>query len=696
MKKYINRELSWLQFNQRVLDEANDRTNLPLDRLFFLTITASNLDEFIMVRVGGLKLIAESNEYQSLDISGMTPKQQLSAISSEYKKMVNNQDKSLENIQEILEENKIRRIYKDQLTQEDRTWLEQYFDKHIFPVITPMQINGKEQTVPILENKSLYLFAAIENDESKQPFLYAAIPIQRVIKRIIELPRKSGYSYIFAEDVISLFLNKIFPGKTILESFPFRLTRNADIELEEEFAENLARAMQSVLDKRLASPCVRIEVPQDASEQHVGMLMQLFEINDEFSIRTSSPIDLTAYLEICFSGNFPYLQEKPWQPQPSPNINLAKPIFKQIAARNIMLFHPYESFDPIVKLIQDAADDPDVLAIKLVLYRTSENSSIIKALVKAAEKGKYVTAVVEIKARFDEANNISWARELEKVGIQVIYGVKGLKTHAKVCLIVRNESTGIVRYVHYGTGNYNEKTAKIYSDIGFLTADKELTEDAAAFFNTVAGLSDPIPYNKIYQSPFSIKQRIIELIKSEAERASQGQEAIIMAKLNSLVDKEVIDALYSASQAGVKIELNIRGICCLRPGVNKLSENIKVVSVIDRFLEHARIIYFHQNGNPLLFISSADWMTRNLEKRIELMIPIESDKEKKRLIKILKTSLNDTVKGRIIKSDGSYKKCKTPPKDNSRSQKIFYKEAVTQNKQKLKHKRTRFQPYKNS
>ena len=692
---YINREFSWLQFNKRVLDEANDETNLPLDRLFFLTITASNLDEFMMVRVGGLQLIANQGRYQPLDIADMTPKEQLSMISKEYKQIVREQDKTLDSINNKLAENDIHHLKIEEITDENKQWLENYFQNEVLSIITPMQINGKNQKTPILENMSLYQLFVLKGESDKEPYIYATIPIQRNIKRFVELPGRSGFNYILIEELMELFAQQIFSNKKIISTFPFRLTRNGDIAVEEEFADNLASAMQSVLNERLTSHCVRLEVPDSAPKEHLRMLQSLFSVDKGFTVKTKSPLDLTTFTQICFSGDFPTLIAKPWAPQPSPNVDMTKPLFKQIKSKDILLFHPYESFDPVVKFIQEAADDPDVLAIKQVLYRTSSNSPIIKALIKAANSGKYVTAVVEIKARFDEKNNIDWAQKLEEVGIQVIYGIKGLKTHAKICLIVRNEPEGIVRYVHYGTGNYNDKTAKIYSDIGYLTADKDFGMDAASFFNAIAGLSDPMPYKKIYQSPFSIKEKLLEMIGSETERALRGQKGLIMAKFNSLVDKDIIDSLYNASSAGVKIELNIRGICCLRPEVNKLSENIKVTSVIDRFLEHARIIYFHQGGDPKVLISSADWMTRNLEKRIELLIPVESAKEKKMLISILKTSLNDTVKGRTILADGTYSKPSPKSKDNSRSQAIFYKEAEQKAKRKASNKRTRFEPHKN-
>jgi len=694
-EKYINREFSWLQFNNRVLDEANDETNLPLDRLFFLTITASNLDEFMMVRVGGLQLIANQGRYQPLDIANMTPKEQLSMISKEYKQIVKEQDKTLDSINKKLAENAINHLKIEDITDENIKWLENYFQNEVLSIITPMQINGKDQQTPILENMSVYQLFVLKGESEKEPYIYATIPIQRNIKRFIELPGHSGFNYILIEELVELFAQQIFSNKEIISTFPFRLTRNGDIAVEEEFADNLASAMQSVLNERLTSHCVRLEVPDSAPKEHLHMLQSLFSVDKEFTVKTKSPLDLTTFTQICFSGDFPTLIEKPWTPQPSTNVDMTKPLFKQIKSKDILLFHPYESFDPVVKFIQEAADDPDVLAIKQVLYRTSSDSPIIKALIKAANKGKYVTAVIEIKARFDEKNNIDWAEKLEEVGIQVIYGVKGLKTHAKICLIVRNEPEGIVRYVHYGTGNYNDNTAKFYSDIGYLTADKDLGMDAASFFNAIAGLSDPMPYKKIYQSPFSIKEKLLEMIGSETERALHGQKGLIMAKFNSLVDKDIIDSLYNASSAGVKIELNIRGICCLRPGVNKLSENIKVISVIDRFLEHARIIYFHQGGEPEVLISSADWMTRNLEKRIELLIPIEGAKDKKILINILKTCLKDTVKGRTILADGTYNKPTPKSKDSSRSQAIFHKEAEQKAKRKASNKRTRFEPHKN-
>jgi polyphosphate kinase len=452
--------------------------------------------------------------------------------------------------------------------------------------------------------------------------------------------------------------------------------------------------MEGILTARKHGACVRLEVAADADEKLVATLTEALCADKTDIFPTTAPLDLAALVHLADLPGIDALKYEPWPPQPSPDIDQGAKMFDVLARRDVLLYHPYESFDPVLRLVEEAAADPDVLAIKQILYRTSRNSPIVAALARAAQRGKYVTVIVELKARFDEARNIEWARRLEEHGVQVIYGVKGLKTHAKTCIVVRREPHGVVRYCHFGTGNYNEITAKIYSDASLLTSSDELGADAVSFFNAITGYSQPQRYRKIEAAPTGLRQRLLELIEAETHRCQQGQKALLDAKVNSLVDQEIIQALYAASQAGVAIRLNVRGVCCLRPGVPGLSETISVVSIVDRFLEHARILRFHHGGDDLVFLSSADWMPRNLDRRIELLVPVEDQPAKVRLMGILDTYFEDNVKARVLQPDGSYVRVKAGRRRRRRSQEALYEEATRRLREAQQSQTTTFEPHR--
>ena len=693
--KYLNRELSWLEFNQRVLDEAHD-TSIPLlERLKFLAITSSNLDEFFMVRVGGLHLLHTSGN-TTADPSGMTPKKTLDAISLRAHQMMVEQYKCLlTEIEPALDEAGFHRAKPQELSDSQQRIVEHVFRDEIYPVFTPMAVTP-EMDFPYLMNQTLNMIVRLAPDEKIEDSQdrFTIIPFGRTEFRFITLPSEGGYQYLPMEDVVSLFVENYFQGETVLESIPFRVTKNADVSLQDEFASDLLHQMEDMLDQRKKGDCIRLEVAETVSVETLEFLERGLDVLDENVYRIPGPLDLTAFMRLTDISGFDAQKAKTWPPQPSPEVDPGISMFENMSRQDILLCHPYESFEPVVRLIEEAALDPDVLAIKQILYRTSKNSPVVAALIRAAEQGKHVTALVELKARFDEARNIEWAKNLEHAGVQVIYGVKGLKTHAKICCIIRREPQGIQRYLHFGTGNYNDATAKIYSDISYFTRDEALASDAVNFFNSITGYSQPQKYQKLEAAPISLRDKILDLIQHETERKKQGQKARIVAKVNSLVDPQIIDALYEASEAGVKIKLNIRGICCLRPGVNKLSKNIEVVSIIDRFLEHARIFYFYHGGDERVFISSADWMQRNLDRRVELLVPIEDKKSSRKVIKILNSYFEDNAKARVLNSNGIYERI-TPSKEKNivSCQQVLYQEAVSAVKQAEKAGRTIFEPH---
>ncbi len=692
--KFLNRELSWLEFNQRVLDEACDVENRLLERLKFLAITASNLDEFFMVRVGGLQAqVARGNS--SADPSGMTPQQMLDAIGDRTHQMLDQQYRCLlEDLEPQLAAANFMRLSPAKLSDRQKRDVKQIFENEIFSVLTPMAVTCLED-FPLLVNQTLSVCACLEPTAGEKEPRFAIIPFGRGARRFYTLSSDGGYAFIMLEDIVEMFIDRFFEGQSVQHAAAFRITRNADFSVAEDSAPDLLSGMEEVLAARKQSHCVRLEIAAGAGATIRDFLQGIMQISGRDIFDIPGPLDLSAFMQIIETQGFDDLRIESWPPQPSPAIDLTASIFETLARRDVLLYHPYESFDPVVKLLNEAADDPDVIAIKQTLYRTSRSSPIVAALQRAAENGKHVTAIIELKARFDEARNIEWAKNLERTGVQVIYGVKGLKTHSKVCIVVRREPHGIQRYLHFGTGNYNDATAKIYSDVSYMTANEELGADAISFFNAITGYSQPQAYRKIEAAPTGLRDALLEMIETETQRKRQGQKAHIAAKLNSLVDPKIINALYDASQAGVKVKLNIRGICCLRPGVEGLSENISVISIVDRFLEHARILYFYHGGDERVFISSADWMPRNLDSRVELLVPVEDRSSRRRLIEILECYFRDTVKARRLLPDGGYEAIKPVGRRKKfRSQEWLYQQAKIAVKQAEQSRRTVFEPHR--
>ncbi|MDZ4684050.1 MAG: polyphosphate kinase 1 [Planctomycetaceae bacterium] len=653
--RFFNRELSWLEFNQRVLNEARDPALPLLERLKFLAITASNLDEFVSVRIGSLQWqIADGDATR--DSAGMTPQEQLRAVLARIRQFVADQYTCLlDELRPALDAAGIRQLSADELNEQQARIAGALFLDEIYPVLSPMAVD-EDRDFPLLANLTLHLAMRLAGSDAKGPSRYAVIPLGRAVPRLVSLPSDAGQAYLLLEDLVSRELHRLFPGIDVLEAVPFRITRNADLELQEDLSSDLVAEMQEVLEARKSSASIRLQVATRASSELRQFLQRRLDVPDELVFDIPGPLDLSGFMRFPDWPGFDALKYEPFPPVANPQIDPATSMFESIASRDVLLYHPYDSYDPVTRFIEEAADDADVLAIKQTLYRTSARSPIVAALRRAAQRGKYVTAVVELRARFDEARNIEWANDLERNGVQVIYGVKGLKTHAKICLVVRRELTGLVRYVHFGTGNYNEQTARLYSDASLMTCDHELGADATSFFHALTGYSQPQQFRKIEAAPIGLRERLLEMIEAEINYRHLGRKAQIILKLNSLVDPAMIESLYLASQAGVKIRLNIRGICCLRPGVPGLSENITVTSVIDRFLEHSRILYFHHGGDERLFISSADWMPRNLDRRVELLVPVEQPAAKVRLLTILKLHLQDSVKARRLLPDGSYAK----------------------------------------
>ncbi|MCO6456866.1 MAG: polyphosphate kinase 1 [Pirellulaceae bacterium] len=692
--RYLNRELSWLEFNQRVLDEASDPELPLLERLKFLAITASNLDEFFMVRVGGLQLLHERRRGKP-DPSGLTPRQQLEAIRRRTRQLNHDQYGCfMRDLEPALAAEGIVRVRSEELNERQRRALEAMFAEEISAVLDPLAVTSAED-FPLLVNQRLSLCVRLEPQAGQEAERFAVLPLGTSARRFRTLPAESGYAFILLEDAVALFVSRFFEGVEVRECVPFRITRNADMGVREDQAADLLAGMEEVLDARKQSPCVRLEISSRASPQVRQLLQSCLDVADDKVVEVAGPLDLAAFMQLTDLPGFDHLRYESWPPVPSPQIDQAARMFDVLAEKDVALYHPYDSFEPVVRLIEEAADDPDVLAIKQTLYRTSRNSPVVAALKRAAERGKHVTAIVEVKARFDEARNIEWAKNLEQASVHVIYGVKGLKTHAKVCLIVRQERQGIRRYVHFGTGNYNENTARLYSDVSLMTCNEELGADASRFFHAATGYSQPQEFRKLDAAPLGLRDKLLEMIDAETQRKRHGQKAQIVAKLNSIVDPKLIDALYEASQAGVKIRLNVRGVCCLRPGVPGLSQNISVISIVDRFLEHARILYFYHGGDERVFISSADWMPRNLDRRLELLVPIEEPGIRQRLIGILETCFRDTVKARKLLPDGSYQRVRTGgARKRVRSQEALYQQALDAVRQVEQSRATMLEPHR--
>jgi polyphosphate kinase len=655
-KAYINREVSWLAFNQRVLEEALDPTVPLLERAKFLAITSGNLDEFFMVRVGGLRSMVTAGR-RSRDPTGRTAGQQLADIRAKAHGMLMQQYHCfLEELEPALAQAGIHRLRMREFSDAHRRFLRTLFTEQVYPVITPMAVHA-DQPFPLVRGLTLHMAVRLRPEAGGKTPRFAVFPLEPGLDRFVRLPGGDRCAYTMIEDVVRAFAADLFPGERVIECRVFRITRNADMSVQEDLAPDLLTGMLDVLNARKTSDCVRLEIEADSTRLMRAFLQRALRVADQETYAVPGPVDLKALFGL---GGLPGMEGveglvyEPWPAQPSPDLDPHVSLFEVLRKQDLLLYHPYEDFQPVVRWIEEAADDPDVLAIKQILYRTSRNSPVVAALRRAAERGKHVTVIVELKARFDEAQNIEWARELERAGVQVVYGIKGLKTHAKVCIVLRREATGLRRYMHFGTGNYNEKTARLYSDVSYMTSNPDLGADASTFFNTITGYSQPQPYLLLDAAPHTLRDRLLELVEGETGRKRQGQQASITAKMNSLVDPRLIEALYQASQAGVKVRLNVRGICCLQPGLPGISENIEVISIIDRYLEHSRIYHFHHGGDHRLYISSADWMPRNLDRRIELLVPVVDNACKLRLLEILDVCFKDTVKARRLMPDGSH------------------------------------------
>lgn len=694
---YLNRELSWLEFNQRVLNEAlRDEVKL-LERVKFLAITASNLDEFFQVRVGGLLLLQRSGRKTS-DPSGMTPAQQLAAIRRRVLRMADDQYQLFgKTLLPELEKAGIRPLAMESLNGVQADQVAAHFDNSIFPLLTPLAIDlspeGEAQPVLVPALQLVVACRLVETETGLSR--YALVPIPETLGR--RIPVKSApdsHAFVWIEDAVAWHAEDLFPGEKLAAATCFRVTRNGDIAVQEEDAIDLAGEMEEVLTARRSSDTVRLEIARNAPRDLARIIKEITRSGTHELIRANGPLALSSLMELSGLPGFDSLRDEDWPPQPSPAILHGDSMFESIAAGDVLLHHPYESFEPVLRLIEESASDPDVIAIKQVLYRTARQSRIIDALIRAAENGKHVTVLVELKARFDEARNLHRADELQRAGVQIVYGVKGLKTHAKICLIVRREGGHLRRYVHLGTGNYNESTARLYTDLSYLTCKPEFGHDASLFFNAVTGRSKLLRFQRLVPAPTAMKPRLLELIAGETERAKQGLPARILAKVNSLQDPDIILALYRASQAGVEIRLNVRGICCLKPGDARWSKNIEVISVIDRFLEHARLFYFHQGGNPEVFIASADWMGRNLERRVELMIPIEEGSLQRRLVRILETLFQDNVQASRLLPDGTSQRiARSAGKRALRAQAHFFNQARKAAKAREHERAMTFEPH---
>lgn len=649
---FYNRELSWLKFNLRVLKEAMVKDTPLLERLKFIAISASNLDEFFMVRVAGLWSNFDSG-VEKRDASGMSVHEQLVAISQAAHEQVRTQTKSLIALMAEMDAVKLHfRRVKD-LSELGKDWLEEYYREVVFPVLTPMAVDAS-RPFPFLANKTLNL--AVELIKADGEHSMGLIQVPSVLDRIVEVEPEGKRTFVFLEDIIASHCHDLFKGCHILDMVSFRVTRDSDLDLEEDDSVDLMKEVEESLRKRKRGAAVRLEIFKTNNNRIKRFLEENLDVTEMEVYEINGPLDPTCFFKfIGMKGMWPWLYE-PFVPQRPLELPDDSDLFAAIRENDILLHHPYESFDPVVKLVSDAADDPQVLAIKQTLYRVSGNSPIVAALARAAENGKQVTVLVELKARFDEENNILWARRLEKAGCHVIYGLVGLKTHAKIILIVRKEDNGIKRYLHLGTGNYNDSTAKLYTDLGLMTANDEFGSDASAFFNLLSGYSEPPVWNKLVMAPLGLREKIYALIDNEIAMVRSGREGHIIAKMNSLIDQPVIQKLYEASAAGVHIDLIVRGICGLRTGIEGISDNITVRSIVGRQLEHSRIFWFANGGDEQLYLSSADWMPRNLNDRVELFFPVETEEHIRRIKALLDLYLRDNVGAHMMQSNGSYRR----------------------------------------
>ncbi len=672
-ENFINRELSWLDFNFRILNEARDKNHPLFERVKFLAITSSNLDEFFMVRVASLKNIVS---LKKRDASGLTAKEQLKAISEKTHKLVDMQYSTyLRSLTPLLGKENIRILEYSELSERQKNYIDKYFHSDIFPVLTPMAVDSS-RPFPLIQNKALNICALVKNGKSKKKG-FVTLPIPSICPRLIKLPDGDNgeREFILIENIIKEFLNELFTSYTIMESCVYRVMRDADIPLDEYDSEDLLAEIQKNLKQRERSEVIRLEIDENADKELLKFLCEELSISKSDIYFIKGPVDLTFLNKLYSQDGFDEYKYTPYTPQTEKRIRECDNIFDEIKKGDIYFHHPYNSFKPIVNLIETAAEDEQTLAIKQTLYRVSGNSPIIKALARAAQNGKSVTVLVELKARFDERNNIGWARKLENAGCHVIYGLLGLKTHSKITEIIRREDEGIMKYVHLATGNYNDVTANFYTDMGIFTCRKEYGDDSGAFFNMLSGFCEPKKWNRLAVAPIWLREKTVHLIEREIKNAQMGKKARIIAKMNSLVDPKIISALYYASCEGVKIDLIVRGICCLRANVLGLSENITVRSITGRYLEHTRIYYFYNDGTEDIFCASADWMNRNLDKRVEIMFPIEDESIKSEIKHVLNLQLEDTLRA-SVQNDGVYSKIDLRGKKKLDSQIVLMEEAV--------------------
>lgn len=673
---YKNRELSWVLFNNRVLSEARDKQIPLFERLKFLSITASNLDEFFMIRVASLKDMVNAN-YNKPDIAGLTPSEQLVKLNEVTHELVELQYSSYNrSLLPTLKNCGLRVITKhEELSEEEGMFVDRYFMNNIYPVLTPMAVDSS-RPFPLIRNKSLNIGALLS--KSGEELEFATVQVPSVLSRIVKIPSLDNKEtvVILLEQIIERNIQKLFLNYDIVCAHPFRIMRNADLTIDEDEAADLLKEIEKQLKKRQWGEVIRLEVEEGIDKKLLKIIKKELTILSEDVYFIGGPLDLTFLMKMYGMDGFDHLKNECYIPQPVPQLPVDCDIFQEIRKGDVLLHHPYQTFAPVVEFIRQAARDPEVLAIKQTLYRVSGNSPIISALASAAENGKQVSVLVELKARFDEENNIVWAKKLEKAGCHVIYGLVGLKTHSKITLVVRREEDGIRRYVHLGTGNYNEATAKLYTDMGIFTCKEAFGEDATAVFNMLSGYSEPLSWNKLTLAPLWLKDRFLFLINRETNNARNHQSAKIIAKMNSLCDRDIIAALYEASNAGVKIELIIRGVCCLKVGIKGVSENISVRSIIGNFLEHGRIFIFDNCGNTEIYMGSADWMPRNLERRVEILFPVEEEALKQKMLHIMEGQLKENVKAHVLQANGEYEKIDKRGKQSFNSQEVLCQEAI--------------------
>ena len=717
---FYNRELSWLSFDYRILGEAQDKTIPLLDRLKFLSITASTLDEFYMVRVASLKDMVHA-EYNKKDIAGMTPAKQLEEISKVTHEFMNDQYRTYNNslIPALKKEGIAILSHYEDLSRKQAKFVDDYFKSEVYPVLTPMAVDSS-RPFPLIRNRSLNIGAILKmkttaagasgNGHFRELYIthngakkdgasdtdFATVQVPSGLPRVVEIPSENGFdrTYIMLEQIIERNIHRLFLNYEVLCAFPYRVMRNADLTIEEDEAADLLMEIEKQIKRRQWGEAIRLQVEAGIDKKLLKVLKKELHIKEEDIFHINGPLDLTFLMKLSGMEGYDELKVPKYTPQQPKWLNSEDNLFAQIRDHDVLLHHPYETFDPVVNFVREAAKDPDVLAIKQTLYRVSSHSPIIASLAAAAENGKQVTVLVELKARFDEENNIIWARKLEQAGCHVIYGLVGLKTHSKITLVVRREEDGIRRYVHLGTGNYNDSTARLYTDMGLLTCNKAIGEDATAVFNMLSGYSEPAVWNKLAVAPLWLRDRFTEMIRRETDFAKAGKKAFIKAKMNSLCDANIIASLYEASVAGVQIDLVVRGICCLKTGIPGISENIHVRSIVGDFLEHSRIFYFHNNGHEEVYMGSADWMPRNLDKRVEILFPVEDETLKQEVIHILDIQLQDTLKAHILQPDGTYKKQDLRGKKKLCAQDYFRQEAIRNTNQRKKEQKARrtFEP----